>query len=403
MAAIRKRVYVGGLADKISSDEVKELFMPYVDHYFDFQLALGHKNKSRGFGFLTIDITEANWERCLGNLNGLEKNGCTLKVQASELPKSKVQSSEPTQPQSSETIDKKPVGEVVNYDEIKAPQKDKDKRQKITFDDEGEIDQVDELPSNKLDVNRAKKEQNEDSLDKDDDSKFMSGSNAIGLGLTANEKRLEALRRKDEEFKQQANILQNAQAKKSRMVFGDDGELVEAPVIVEEKKTKQRVRNQEQNAAVAERINNEEVENNEPDNNVVLTDTLQNIFSDKTRAFGGFSFFDPPSEDEEAEKETEVEKPVSSALIPGGDSVVVGASFDSVRSHDKYFFFHFNTPKFMAERFKGEKLFCRTKTNEEYIQSLGESRSRILSEAKGRHKRVIRQKLANKHKIRKTE
>jgi hypothetical protein len=33
------------LADKISSDEVKELFMPYVDHYFDFQLALGHKSK----------------------------------------------------------------------------------------------------------------------------------------------------------------------------------------------------------------------------------------------------------------------------------------------------------------------------------------------------------------------
>jgi hypothetical protein len=45
----------------------------------------------------------------LNNLNGLEKNGCTLKVQASELPKSKVQSSESIQPQGSEEAEKKPL------------------------------------------------------------------------------------------------------------------------------------------------------------------------------------------------------------------------------------------------------------------------------------------------------
>ena len=73
-----KRMYVGNLPYSSSEDDVRELFSQYGDVGDVNVVEDRETGRSRGFGF--VEMSEAQAEEAMSNLDGTQFGGRTLKV-----------------------------------------------------------------------------------------------------------------------------------------------------------------------------------------------------------------------------------------------------------------------------------------------------------------------------------
>jgi len=73
-----KRMYVGNLPYSSSEDDVRELFSQYGDVGDVNVVEDRETGRSRGFGF--VEMSEAQAEEAMSNLDGSQFGGRTLKV-----------------------------------------------------------------------------------------------------------------------------------------------------------------------------------------------------------------------------------------------------------------------------------------------------------------------------------
>ncbi|KAI9472756.1 hypothetical protein BX667DRAFT_439000 [Coemansia mojavensis] len=80
-AAVYKRVYIGGFAHAVTEDEVRGRFKPFgqVEEVDIPQTSNG--SETRGFGYVSISITPANWQRCIKVYSGAKWKGGDMRIE----------------------------------------------------------------------------------------------------------------------------------------------------------------------------------------------------------------------------------------------------------------------------------------------------------------------------------
>ncbi|KAJ2307875.1 hypothetical protein H4R23_003877 [Coemansia sp. Cherry 401B] len=80
-AAVLKRVYIGGFAHSVTADEVSGRFKPFGQVQAVDIPAVPSGNETRGFGYVSISITPAQWSRCVRAYTGAKWKGGQLRVE----------------------------------------------------------------------------------------------------------------------------------------------------------------------------------------------------------------------------------------------------------------------------------------------------------------------------------
>ncbi|KAJ2451821.1 hypothetical protein EV183_003349 [Coemansia sp. RSA 2336] len=80
-AVVYKRVYIGGFAHAVTEDEVRGRFKPFgqVQEVDIPQTSNG--SETRGFGYVSISITPANWQRCMKVYAGAKWKGGEMRIE----------------------------------------------------------------------------------------------------------------------------------------------------------------------------------------------------------------------------------------------------------------------------------------------------------------------------------
>ncbi|KAJ2785688.1 hypothetical protein H4R18_000379 [Coemansia javaensis] len=75
-AAVEKRVYIGGFAQPVTADDVRGRFKPFGEvHAVDLPAG------ERGFGYVSISITPAQWQRCVRVYSGAAWKGGKMRIE----------------------------------------------------------------------------------------------------------------------------------------------------------------------------------------------------------------------------------------------------------------------------------------------------------------------------------
>lgn len=74
-----KKVYVGNLSFKISSDQLKEIFSQYGEITEANVISDKYSGRSKGFGFVTF-AKDSDADKAISELDGKEFEGRALKV-----------------------------------------------------------------------------------------------------------------------------------------------------------------------------------------------------------------------------------------------------------------------------------------------------------------------------------
>ncbi|KAJ2842776.1 hypothetical protein GGI22_007436, partial [Coemansia erecta] len=78
----QKRVYLGGFTQAISKDEVAGRFKPFGQvHSVELPQPMANGLAPRGFAYVTLSISVAQWHRCLSLYSGAKWKGGKMRVE----------------------------------------------------------------------------------------------------------------------------------------------------------------------------------------------------------------------------------------------------------------------------------------------------------------------------------
>ncbi|KAJ2156461.1 hypothetical protein GGF46_005164 [Coemansia sp. RSA 552] len=80
-AAVEKRVYIGGFGQAVTVDEVRNRFKPFGQVNSVDLPAAAAGFETRGFGYVSISITAAQWQRCVKVYTGAKWKGGQLRIE----------------------------------------------------------------------------------------------------------------------------------------------------------------------------------------------------------------------------------------------------------------------------------------------------------------------------------
>ncbi|KAJ2784077.1 hypothetical protein GGI15_002368 [Coemansia interrupta] len=76
-----KRVYIGGFKQTVTEDEIRGRFKPFGEVTSVDLPTIGGTAEGRGFGYVSINITPAQWQRCSSIYSGAKWKGGKLKIE----------------------------------------------------------------------------------------------------------------------------------------------------------------------------------------------------------------------------------------------------------------------------------------------------------------------------------